>query len=134
MTTSGGMIVPRIMLVLALGCVITQSASAQSPQKFAGEWRSDKSGHHGPMRAKLTPTATGYDMRVVGRFAVVFPFAYRTHLDVVGTTPDGPILTAEKKLGPFGTFRTSGVLTPNGLIADYSAMRDTGKFTLMRRR
>ena len=123
-----------LRLALLLGLLIADLASAQSPQRLVGEWRSDKSGHHGPMRAKLTPAATGYDMRVVGRFAVVFPFAYRTHLDVAGTTPDGQILTAEKKLGPFGTFRTSGVLTPDGFHADYSAMKDTGKFTLMRRR
>ena len=124
----------RFSVVLSSALVFIANSSAQPPQKLVGEWRSDKSGHHGPMRAKLKPTATGYDMRVVGRFAVVFPFAYRTHLEVAGTTPDGPILTAEKKLGPFGTFRTSGVLTPNGLIADYSAMKDTGKFTLTRRR
>ena len=124
----------RFSVVLSSALLFIANSSAQPPQKLVGEWRSDKSGHHGPMRAKLTPTATGYDMRVVGRFAVVFPFAYRTHFEVAGTTPDGPILTAEKKLGPFGTFRTSGVLTPNGLIADYSAMKDTGKFTLTRRR
>ncbi len=87
------------------------------------------------MRAKLTPTATGYDMRVVGRFAVVFPIANRTHLDVVGSTPEGQILAAEKKLPLFGgSFRTTGVLTADGLIADYSAMKDTGKLTLRRRR
>ena len=124
----------RFSVVLSSALLFIANSSAQPPQKLVGEWRSDKSGHHGPMRAKLTPTATGYDMRVVGRFAVVFPFAYRTHFEVAGTTPDGPILTAEKKLGPFGTFRTSGVLTPYGLIADYSAMKDTGKFTLTRRR
>lgn len=108
---------------------------AQPPIKLVGEWRSDKSGHGGPLRAKLTPTATGYDMRVAGRFAVVFPFAYRTHLDVVGTTADGPILAAEKKLPLFGgSFRTSGILTADGLVADYSALKDTGKFTLARRR
>ena len=124
-----------LRLALLLGLLIADLASAQSPQRLVGEWRSDKSGHGGPMRAKLAPTATGYDMRVVGRFAVVFPFTYRTHLDVVGTTVDGPILSAEKKLPLFGgSFRTTGVLTADGLIADYSAMKDTGKFTLMRRR
>jgi len=87
------------------------------------------------MLAKLTPTATGYDMLVAGRFAVVFPFVYRTHLDIAGQTPAGPLLVAEKKLPLFGgSFKTSGVLTSGGLIADYSAMKDTGKFTLTRRR
>ena len=115
--------------------IIAGLASAQTPQRLVGEWRSEKSGHHGPMRAKLTPTADGYDMRVVGRFAAILPFAYRTHLDVVGETPDGPILAAEKKLPLFGgSFRTTGVLTPDGFNADYSAMSDTGRFTLTRRR
>jgi len=117
------------MLLLA-ACI----AQAQSPQKLVGEWRSDKSGHHGPMRARLTPTAGGYDMRVVGRFAAIIPFTYRTHLDVVGETPDGPILAAEKSLGVFGTFRTRGVLTADGFRADYSAMKDRGRITLSPRR
>jgi len=87
------------------------------------------------MRAKLTPVADGYGMRVVGRFAAIIPFAYRTHLDVIGTTPEGPILAAEKKLPLFGgSFRTTGVLTPDSFNADYSAMKDTGRFTLIRRR
>ena len=124
------------ILIAAFALLSTAAAAtAQSPRTLTGEWRSDRSGHHGPMRAKLTPTATGYDMRVVGRFAVVFPFTYRTHLDVVGTTPEGLILAAEKKLPLFGgSFRTTGVLTADGFFADYSAMKDTGKFTLMRRR
>jgi hypothetical protein len=115
--------------------IFAAAASAQAPERFAGEWRSEKSGHHGPMHAKLTPTGDGYDMRVVGRFAAIIPFTYRTHLDVVGSTPDGPILAAEKKLPLFGgSFRTTGVLTADGFNADYSAMKDTGKFTLTRRR
>jgi len=123
-------------LLGTLACTaFAASASAQSPVRFVGEWRSDKSGHRGPMRAKLTPTATGYDMLVAGRFAVVIPFVYRSHLDIAENTPEGPRLVAEKKLPLFGgSFKTSGVLTADGLIADYSAMKDTGKFTLMRRR
>ena len=112
-----------------------ETAKAQSPQRFVGEWRSDKSGHHGPMRAKLTPTAGGYDMLVAGRFAVVIPFVYRTHLEIAESTPEGPRLVAEKKLPLFGgSFKTGGVLTVDGLIADYSALKDTGKVTLRRRR
>ena len=124
----------RLSLATALLPLVVGISQAQSPQRLAGEWRSDKSGHHGPMRARLTPTAGGYDMRVVGRFAVVFPFAYRTHLDVIGSTPDGPILAAEKSLGAFGTFRTTGVLSAEGFRADYSAMKDRGRMTLTPRR
>ncbi len=118
-----------------IGVLTATSVSAQEPLRFAGEWRSEKSGHHGPMRAKITPTADGYAMRVVGRFAAIIPFTYHTHLDVVGATPEGPILAAEKKLPLFGgSFRTTGVLTAEGFTADYSAMKDTGRFTLLRRR
>ena len=125
----------RFSFALAGAIFIVTSAYGQEPQRFAGEWRSDKSGHHGPMHAKITPTVDGYDMRVVGRFAAIIPFTYKTHLDVVGTAPEGPILVAEKKLPLFGgSFRTTGVLTPSGFNADYSAMKDTGRFTLTRRR
>ena len=125
----------RVFLATAMLPLSVCIAQAQSPQRLVGEWRSDKSGHGGPMWAKLTPTATRYDLRVVGRFAVVIPFAYRTHLNVVGHTPEGPILAAEKKLPLFGgSFRTTGVLTADGLLAGYSAMKDTGTFTLRRRR
>ncbi len=125
----------RLLIALCIAFFFAGTSVAEPPQRLVGEWRSDKSGHHGPMRAKLTPTATGYDMLVAGRFAVVFPFVYRTHLDIAGQTPEGPRLVAEKKLPLFGgSFKTGGVLTADGLIADYSALKDTGKFILMRRR
>ena len=125
----------RFLTALVFGFLVADTASAQEPQRFAGEWRSSSSGHHGPMRARLTPTADGYDMRVLGRFAAIIPFTYKTHLDVVGATPDGPILAAEKKLPLFGgSFKTTGVLTPSGFNAEYSAMKDSGRFTLAPRR
>ncbi len=125
-----------IRLVFSLVALFLCSgfAIAEYPQRFAGEWRSEKSGHHGPMRARFTPTVGGYDMRVVGRFAAIIPFTYRTHLDVVGETPDGLVLAAEKSLGMFGTFRTRGVLSADGFRAEYSAMKDRGRITLFPRR
>ena len=117
----------------SIACV--SAAFAEPPQRFVGEWRSDKSGHGGPMRAKLTPTTSGYDALVAGRFAIVIPFVYRTHFAIAGCTPEGPRLVAEKKLPLFGgSFKTGGVLTADGFVADYSALKDTGKFTLKRRR
>ena len=125
----------RLCIALCIAIFFAGTSVARSPQRLVGEWRSDKSGHHGPMRAKLTPTATGYDMLVAGRFAVVFPFVYQIHLHIAESTPEGPRLVAEKKLPLFGgSFKTYGVLTADGLIAVYSAMKDTGKFTLTRRR
>lgn len=112
---------------------IGSAAFAQEPQRFAGEWRSASSGHHGALRARITPAADGYSMVAVGTFAKIIPFAYRTHLKVTGETPDGPLLFAEKKLPGFGTFRTSSVLTTNGFHAEYSAMKDFGTITLTRR-
>ena len=85
---------PRPALALSLVLFAGGVVSAQSPIRLVGEWHSETSGHHGPMRARLTPSTDGYGMRVFGRFAAVFPFAYRTHLDVVGVTPEGPVLAA----------------------------------------
>ena len=103
----------RLSLTSAVLLVAVSTAQPQSPQKLVGEWRSEKSGHHGPMRAKLTPTADGYDMRVVGRFAAIIPFTYRTHLDVVGTTPEGP---SKRGVRPTALMRTMGGISAGGSV------------------
>jgi len=100
--------------------------------RWVGQWSSDANGHHGPLRATLTPTATGYTTTFTGRFAKVVPFVYRTPLDVVGASEDTVFLAAERRLPLFGTFRTDAVVTPFSFDATFRSGRDSGRFTLTR--
>ncbi len=100
--------------------------------RWVGRWSSDANGHSGPLRANITPTATGYTATFAGRFAGVVPFVYRTPLDVVGTSGDVVYLTAERRLPLFGTFRTDAVVTPGAFDATFRSGKDSGRFTLTR--
>lgn len=122
--------------IIALAALLAVSPFAQAQDPFAGrwtagEWTSD-GGHRGPLRATLTPTATGYDARFAGRFALVVPFVYRTHLDVVGTCGETVFLAAERRIPLFGSFRTDAVVTPATFDATFRSGRDSGRFTLRR--
>ncbi len=100
--------------------------------RWVGRWSSDANGHSGPLRANISPTATGYSATFAGRFAGVVPFVYRTPLEVVGTSGDVVYLTAERRLPLFGTFRTDAVVTPGTFDATFRSGKDSGKFTLTR--
>lgn len=121
-------------IAVAFALLMPTVAFAADPYsgRWVGQWRSDANGHRGPLRATLTPTATGYDARFAGRFALVVPFFYRTHLDVVGTSGDTLFLAAERRVPLFGTFHTDAVVTPWGFDATFRSGNDSGRFTLTR--
>lgn len=121
-------------LAVAFALFLPTVALAADPfaGRWVGQWSSDANGHRGPLRATLTPTATGYDARFAGRFALVVPFVYRTHLDVVGSGGEAVFLAAERRVPLFGTFRTDAVVTPWGFDATFRSGRDSGRFTLTR--
>jgi hypothetical protein len=100
--------------------------------RWVGRWSSDANGHSGPLRANLTPTASGYTATFAGRFALVVPFVYRTPLNVVGSCGDVVYLAAERRLPLFGTFRTDAVVTPGTFDATFRSGRDSGRFTMSR--
>jgi hypothetical protein len=121
-------------LALVFALLLPSVALAGDPYtgRWVGQWSSDANGHHGPLRATLIPSATGYDARFTGRFALVVPFVYRTRLDVVGTSGEAVFLAAERRIPLFGTFRTDAVVTPWGFDAAFRSGRDSGRFTLTR--
>lgn len=100
--------------------------------RWVGRWSSDANGHSGPLRASLSPTATGYTATFAGRFAGVIPFVYRTPLDVVATSGEVVYLSAERRLPLFGTFRTDAVVSPYAFDATFRSGKDTGRFTMGR--
>lgn len=121
-------------LAVAITLLLPAVVAAADPYsgRWVGQWSSDANGHRGPLRATLTPTTTGYDARFAGRFAVVVPFVYRTHLDVVGSSGESVFLAAERRIPMFGSFRTDAVVTPWGFDATFRSGRDSGRFTLTR--
>ena len=120
------------MKYLPLLLLFIHPTLAQAGDPIAGAWRgswqSDKTGHHGPMRAFVHPANDGYNVLFVGRFAKVIPFAYRSHLTTTGFTDNAVSLAAEKKLPPLGIFRTEATVTANVFEARYSAKVDHGTF------
>jgi hypothetical protein len=111
---------------------------AQPPDlsgKWSGRWVSDKNGHSGPLHARFRQVdGDTYRVAFRGRFWGVFPFFYRTTMNVEGTGEDVAHLTASRRLGPFGTFSTNAVATGTDFNADFSSRNDSGRFILSRRR
>ena len=127
----------RYALVSLVAFAFVGAASAQTPDlagKWSGYWVSDKNGHTGPLNATFTPQGdSSYRVTYRGRFAKVIPFRYSTTMDVVGTGDGVVMLSAEKRLGPMGTFRTSATATGTNFDATFTSRRDSGRFVMSRR-
>ncbi len=133
----------RIFAIVTL-CVLPSMSLAQQPVvvptapdltgKWSGYWISDKNGHTGPLHATFTPVGDdAYKVNYHGRFAKVIPFRYTTTMDVVGRGDGAVMLSAEKPLGPFGTFRTTATAAGSNFDATFTSRRDSGRFVLSRR-
>lgn len=125
----------RICTFLVLLC-LTTFATAQDPiGRWNGGWRSNTSGHRGPMRATITPRSDGrYDARFTGRFALIIPFTYRVTMTPVAVSPCETTLVATKKMPIFGTYRMTATVSGNSLEARYTAKKDVGLFRMQRSR
>lgn len=129
----------KLWLVCVVGALLVGArdsvAWAGSPVgKWKGEWRSESTGHRGPMRATIRPNGQGgYDARFSGRFFVVIPFTYKVAmqpgLDAVGNVR----LVANKPLGPMlGSYRMESIVMGNGLYGSFAAAKDTGTVSMRR--
>jgi hypothetical protein len=121
-------------IALALLLLLPAVTPAADPLagRWSGYWQSDANGHRGPLRASVTPSPAGYDVRFSGRFARVIPFVYRQHLDVVGTDGDATLLSATRRIPLFGTFTTDAAVTPTSFDATFRSGKDSGRFVLSR--
>jgi len=115
---------------------LTTWATAQEPNgRWRGGWRSDTSGHRGPMRATITPRKDGlYDARFTGRFALIIPFTYRVTMTPVAVSPCATTLVATKQMPIFGTYRMTATVSGSSLEARYTAKKDVGVFRMRRSR
>ena len=115
--------------------VCAQETVGTSPQGlWQGRWKSESTGHSGPMRVTITPTSQGtYQARFAGRFAAIIPFAYRAELIPQSTQDGQTILTSSKKLGPIlGSYQMQTQITGDVLSGGFQAAGDRGSI-LMRR-
>jgi hypothetical protein len=125
------------LLVLPSVCfaqpVVVPSSAPDLSGKWSGYWVSDKNGHNGPLRATFKQQDWDtYRVTYSGRFAKIIPFRYSTTMDVVGTGDGVVVLTAEKRLGLTGTFRTTAIATGTNFDATFTSRRDSGRFVLRR--
>ena len=122
-----------ILIVVTLSSTISAVSNADEPTgRWKGRWSSGSSGHSGPMRARITPTANGtYKAVFAGRFAGVIPFLYRAEIVPVQTW-DGVTYTTDKKLPLLGSYRMQTAVTENFLKANWSAVGDTGQVQMQR--
>lgn len=126
----------RFAFVAVAGFALAPIAAAQEPDlsgKWSGYWQSDN-GHRGPLHARFVPLdADTYRVTYRGRFALVIPFRYSTTMDATPVGDGTSVLTAEKRLGPFGSFRTTANATGTSFDAAFSSRRDSGRFVLNKR-
>ena len=123
--------------------VFSSCLQAQEPTAFheqnptgtwKGQWRSESTGHSGPMRVVITPSNRGtYQARFTGRFAAIIPFAYRAELVPVQSSDGTTRLTSSKKLGPIlGDYQMQTQVAGSTLSGGFQAAGDRGSIQMQR--
>lgn len=139
--------IPSLFLLIALSIPAPQTVQAEqfiggspivdAPDAagcWSGEWNSCKTGHHGVLRATISPCGDGtYRAEFRGRFFKVFPFRYSVVLHVVAVEEGALHLAGSQNLGRlFGTFHFTAVVTSCRFEARYSSCKDSGTFSMGR--
>jgi len=105
---------------------------------WKGEWISETTGHHGPLRARIRKLDDNHYRAVfAGRFFKVIPFVYPTKLERVSSAADESESTSEtlrsiQRLPLLGTYEMEATVTDGHFHADYKSKRDSGSFILSR--
>ena len=132
---------PVIKLLFAITTLSLISVSATSGNdrlptgRWRGEWRSESTGHHGPLRARVRQLSpTSYRAIFSGRFFKVIPFIYPTKLSVIAAEGETQAeqLESIQKLPFLGTYRMEATVTSDEFKAKYESRRDVGTFNLSR--
>ncbi|WP_413430902.1 hypothetical protein [Crateriforma spongiae] len=119
------------MLVALLLCLGPVASAASPTGRWSGTWRSESTGHQGPLRAKIRQVdSQTYRAWFAGRFAKVVPFAYPATLTRVPGTSS--MYQSQTRLPLLGTYRMNAVVTPHSFNASFTGRRDAGIFQMSR--
>lgn len=128
----------RVLLSLVTFCAASWTVSsciASEPVgRWRGEWKSQSTGHRGPMRANVWKANDGtYQARFSGRFALVIPFTYKVTMNPSYDQFGNVHLHASKPLGPLmGSYTMDAVSSGNGLNGSFRAAKDVGSIRMER--
>lgn len=101
---------------------------------WKGRWQSTRSKRGGKMSAVFVfEQPAQYRVTFRGWFLTIFPFWYIAKMDIVDATDECIHLSCTRHLGLwFGVFTATAQVTADHFVADYSALKDVGQFTLDR--
>ena len=102
--------------------------------RWEGEWVSQKTGHHGPLRCVLTVVSPSlWHVAFRASYSRVFRACYATDFTVV-QEPGRWTFTGGQDLGTFagGVYEYSGQASLIEMVCQYKSPRDHGEFRLRR--
>ena len=127
------------LLIGGVNSLTAQHGSAETTVgKWRGEWRSESTGHHGPLKARIRQVDEDqYRAVFTGRFFKVIPFIYPTTLERIHNPTAGEDETVEhlssrQKLPFLGTYRMQATVGEDRFHATFEGRRDSGTFDLTR--
>jgi len=99
---------------------------------WSGNWKSELSGHEGPLKAKFTVSGeTKVQARFTGRFFKIVPFKFNVSLDVVSQKDGVTKLQGKQDLGrALGVYHYDVTYKGNEFIAKYKTDKDKGVFSV----
>lgn len=125
------MLVRFACVLILLATTEVRSAEPDLSGRWSGHWRSETTGHDGPLNARFKRTdATHYRVVFTGRFFKIIPFRYAQTLNVTGIDGDVVYLSGSKRLLGFGNFCFDASATSCQFRATYSSRKDRGEFVL----
>ena len=102
--------------------------------RWAGEWRSEKNGHHGALKAVVTQTSTNiYRAHYRATYKTILHFSYVATLNGVET--NGVVrLQGQADLGKLagGVYTYKGTATPVEFKSSYDSKYDHGNYEMRR--
>ena len=99
---------------------------------WSGNWKSELSGHEGPLKAKFTVSGeTKVQAWFTGRFFKIVPFKFNVSLDVVSQKDGVTKLQGKQDLGrALGVYHYDVTYKGNEIIAKYKTDKDKGVFSV----
>lgn len=107
--------------------------SIQGP--WAGDWHSDKNGHHGSLRCVVSKNSDStYRAHYRATYMKILHFSYVATLNGRDTTSNTVSLEGEADLGKMagGVYKYEGVATPTNFHSTYTSKYDHGSYDLSR--